>query len=142
MKVTVLGAGAWGTALAKVLAEGGHAITLWGHDAKRLEEVKRSGRNERYLPGVELPKNLQFEADVTEAVQGSEFVVAAVPSKAFRDVTSRMPDYAGVVVSVTKGIEYESGLTMCGILAETAPKAKAAAVSGPTFALEVAKGIP
>ncbi|EEF57665.1 NAD(P)H-dependent glycerol-3-phosphate dehydrogenase [Pedosphaera parvula] len=142
MKVTVLGAGAWGTALAKVLAEGGHAITLWGHDAKRLEEVKRSGRNERYLPGVELPKGWQFESDVARAVQGSEFVVAAVPSKAFRHVTSRMPDYAGVVVSVTKGIEYESGLTMCGILAETAPKAKAAAVSGPTFALEVAKGIP
>jgi glycerol-3-phosphate dehydrogenase (NAD(P)+) len=142
MKVAVLGAGAWGTALAKVLAEGGHSVTLWGHDEKRLEEVKRNGCNERYLPGVRLPDGLDFQADAAKAVQGSDCVVAAVPSKAFRNVTSQISDYSGIVVSVTKGIEYESGLTMCGILAETAPKARGAALSGPTFALEVARGIP
>ena len=142
MKVTVLGAGAWGTALAKVLHQGGHAVTLWGHNAQRLEEMKRSGRNERYLPGVSLPADWTFEPDARKAVAGGEFVVAAVPSKAFREVTRQLHDYEGVIVSVTKGIEYQSGLTMCGVLAETAPKAKVAALSGPTFALEVARGIP
>jgi glycerol-3-phosphate dehydrogenase (NAD(P)+) len=142
MKVTVLGAGAWGTALVKVLHQGDHEVTLWGHDANRLEEIRRTGRNERYLPGIELPKALKFESEVAKAVGGSEYVVAAIPSKAFREVTQQLPDYAGVIISLTKGIEYATGLTMCGILAQTAPKAKAAVLSGPTFALEVARGIP
>ena len=69
-------------------------------------------------------------------------IVAAVPSKAYREVTKQLADFGGIVVSVTKGIEYATGLTMSGVLAETAPKARKAALSGPTFALEVAKGIP
>jgi glycerol-3-phosphate dehydrogenase (NAD(P)+) len=142
MKVTVLGAGAWGTALAKVLHQGGHAVTLWGHDKKRLEEMRQSGRNERYLPGIELPRGWTFETDIAQAVKGSEFVIGAIPSKAFREVTTSLVDFAGVFLSLTKGIEYESGLTMCGILAETAPKARPAVLSGPTFAFEVARGIP
>ncbi|MDB6122715.1 MAG: Glycerol-3-phosphate dehydrogenase [Pedosphaera sp.] len=142
MKVTVLGAGAWGTALAKVLHQGGHEVTLWGHDAKRLAEMQRSNRNERYLPGIELPRTWTLESNIVQAMEGSEFVVTAIPSKAFREVTASLSDFTGAIVSVTKGIEYETGLTMCGILAETAPKAKSAVLSGPTFALEVARGIP
>jgi glycerol-3-phosphate dehydrogenase (NAD(P)+) len=142
MKVTVLGAGAWGTTLAKMLHEGGHAITLWGHDAGRLEELRRTGRSERYLPGVDLPRDWQVETDVARAVAGSEFVVAAVPSKAFREVTAQLAEFTGIVISVTKGIEHETGLTMCGVLAGTAPKSRRAALSGPTFALEVARGVP
>ncbi len=142
MKVAVLGAGAWGTALAKMLHQSGHAVTLWGHDADRLQEVRRSGRNERYLPGVELPRDWTVEADLSRAVVGNEAVIVAVPSKAFRDVTRHLSAFTGPVVSVTKGIEHETGLTMCGILAQTAPKAHSAALSGPTFALEVARGIP
>jgi glycerol-3-phosphate dehydrogenase (NAD(P)+) len=142
MKITILGAGAWGTALAKMLGEGGHTVTLWGHNPAGLEEIRRTGRNERYLPGVELPRNWSFEADVRRAAVGSDFVVAAVPSKAFREVTGGLSDFTGTVVSVTKGIEHETGLTMCGVLAETAPRATPAALSGPTFAAEVARGVP
>lgn len=142
MKITVLGAGAWGTALAKSLHKNGNAVTLWGHDAQRLEELRRTGRNERYLPGVELPRELRIEPDLTKAIAGSDGVVAAIPSKAFREVTEKLADFKGLVVSVTKGIEDESCLTMCGVLAETAPKAQIAALSGPTFALEVARGMP
>ncbi len=69
-------------------------------------------------------------------------MVIAVPSKFLRDVTSQFPRFGGLAVSVTKGIEYETGLTMCGVVEQTMPKAKAAALSGPTLALEVAKGIP
>jgi glycerol-3-phosphate dehydrogenase (NAD(P)+) len=142
MKITVLGAGAWGTALAKVLSQGGQGVTLWGHDAERLAEVQRCGRNERYLPGVELPRSLLAEPDLARAIDGAEFIIAAIPSRAFREVTRHLSAFTGTVVSVTKGIEHETGLTMCGILAQTAPRAKASALSGPTFALEVARGIP
>ncbi len=141
-KVTVLGAGAWGTALAKLLHQNGHTIALWGHDAQRLEEVCRTGRNERYLPGVELPRDWRMEADLPRAIGDSEVVIAAVPSKAFREVTGQLANFKGAVVSVTKGIEHETGLTMCGVLGETAPHARIAALSGPTFALEVARGMP
>ena len=135
MNVTVLGAGAWGTALAKILHENGRAVTLWGHNPGRLEELKRTGRNERFLPGVALPPDWTIEPDLSRAVAGRDFVVAALPSRAFREVTARLSEFSGVVVSVTKGIEHKTGLTMCGILAETAPQAQTAALSGPTFAL-------
>jgi glycerol-3-phosphate dehydrogenase (NAD(P)+) len=142
MKVTVLGAGAWGTALARLLHQGGHTVTLWGHDAARLEEMRRTGRNERYLPGISLPEDWTLEGDLAHAAAGSELLVAAVPSQAFREVTARLAGFRGIVVSVTKGIEHETGLTMCGVLGETLPGARTAALSGPTFASEVAMGIP
>jgi glycerol-3-phosphate dehydrogenase (NAD(P)+) len=142
MNVTVLGAGAWGTALAKLLHEGGHAVTVWGHHPQHLADVRRSGRNERYLPGIELPREWRLETDPTKAVDDSRCVVLAVPSKAFRQVTRCLAAYAGIVVSVTKGIEFDTGLTMCGVLRQNAPRARVAALSGPTLALEVARGIP
>ena len=142
MKIAVLGAGAWGTALARLLHQGRNQLTLWGHNAAWLEEVRSSGRNERFLPGIEVPRDLALESNLSEAIRGAECIVVAVPSKAFREVTRQLGDYAGVIVSVTKGIEFDTGLTMCGILAENAPRAKCAALSGPTFAIEVAREIP
>lgn len=142
MKVTVLGAGAWGTALAKLLHESGNQITLWAHDSQLLEKISRADSNERYLPGIRLPKGWRLEADIGRAIGDSQGVIVAVPSTAFRDVTCGLAGHEGLVVSVTKGVEYESGLTMSGILRETAPKATVVALSGPTLAVEVAKGIP
>jgi glycerol-3-phosphate dehydrogenase (NAD(P)+) len=142
MKITVLGAGAWGTALAQLLHQGENSVTLWGHDASHLENLRTSGCNERYLPGIKLPRDLRLENNLEQVTNGADLIVVALPSKAFREVTKSLADFSGVVVSVTKGIEYHTGLTMCGVLAETAPKAKIAALSGPSFALEVARGIP
>ena len=142
MNITVLGAGAWGTALARLLHRQPDHVTLWGHNPKHLRDLQRTGRNERYLPGVDLPDGLSFETDPSRASQGVDCVVVAVPSKAFRAVTSHLGQFSGTIISVTKGIEYETGLTMCGILDESAPYSKRAALSGPTFAIEVARGIP
>jgi len=142
MKVAVLGAGAWGTALALVLHRGGHSVTMWGHDAQHLEAVRRDGINERYLPGIKLPQDWAFEPDLLHAVDGAECAVVAVPSKALRPVTSALAEYRGVMVSVTKGIEHDTGLTMSGVLQANAPRSRVAALSGPTLALEVARGVP
>jgi glycerol-3-phosphate dehydrogenase (NAD(P)+) len=143
MNITVLGAGAWGTALAKLLRESGHEVALWGHDPAHLAEIRAANRNERYLPGVALPAGLRCMDKLSEAVGNArEIVLVAVPSRAFRGVAGALADFRGVAISVTKGIEHDSGLTMCGVLRECAPRAKPAVLSGPSLALEVARGIP
>jgi glycerol-3-phosphate dehydrogenase (NAD(P)+) len=142
MKITVLGAGAWGTALAGLLQRSAHTVTLWGYDRQALDDLRQTGRNDRYLPGIEVPREIVLEPEVASATAGSECVVVAVPSKGFRDVARHLERYDGLVVSVTKGIEYDTGLTMCGILARISPRAKCAALSGPSFATEVAQDVP
>ncbi|MGA4644181.1 NAD(P)H-dependent glycerol-3-phosphate dehydrogenase [Limisphaera sp. 4302-co] len=142
MTLTVLGAGAWGTALARMLAGRGHAVTLWDFFPETLKGIARTGRNERYLPGVELPRELRLEPDASRAVRDAELVVVASVSRAFRSVTTCLAGFRGVVVTVTKGIEYETGLTMSGVLRQTAPHARVVALSGPSLAMEVARGVP
>ncbi|MBI1841285.1 MAG: NAD(P)-dependent glycerol-3-phosphate dehydrogenase [Verrucomicrobia bacterium] len=143
MRVAILGAGAWGTALAIQLDRGGHSIRLWGHSAEHLREMEQSGANARYLPGVALPQDWKFEPSAEVAVRNSDAVVVAVPSRAFREGVKVLASYPGIVVSVTKGIEYATGLTMCGILREVLTSARGvAALSGPSLAMEVAQGIP
>lgn len=142
MKISVLGAGAWGTALARLLQQGPNQVTLWGHTPAWIEEIRQTRQNDRFLPGIELPPELSLENDFSRATAQAECLVVAVPSQHFREVTARLKDFTGTIVSVTKGIEYGSGLTMCGVLAGTAPCASRAALSGPSFAIEVARDIP
>jgi glycerol-3-phosphate dehydrogenase (NAD(P)+) len=142
MNVSVLGAGGWGTALARLLCEGQHQVTLWGHNPDHLDELHRSGCNDRYLGGVKLPSVLRLEKDLRTAVAAAECLVVAVPSKAFREVTEKLADFRGITISVSKGIEYDTGLTMSRILRATVPGSRVAALSGPTLALEVARGVP
>jgi glycerol-3-phosphate dehydrogenase (NAD(P)+) len=142
MKITVLGAGAWGTTLARLLQRSAHTITLWGYDRQALDDLRQTGRNDRYLPGIDVPREIVLEPEVARATAGSECIVVAVPSKGFLDVARHLDRYDGLIVSVTKGIEYDTGLTMCGILAKINPRAKCAALSGPSFAIEVAQDVP
>src|ERR1043165_9065803 len=122
MKITVLGAGAWGTALAKMLAARNHDVLLWDYFPETVEIINRTHINERYLPGIPLLANLRGEVDDAKAVAGAEMVVVASVSKGFRNVTKCLGSFTRIVVSVTKGIEFESGKTMTDILAENAPK--------------------
>ncbi|HNQ88050.1 MAG TPA: NAD(P)H-dependent glycerol-3-phosphate dehydrogenase [Verrucomicrobiota bacterium] len=142
MRIAVLGMGAWGTALARQMGEGGHTLTVWDHDAANLREVAKTGRNQKYLPGVVLCGDWRVESVLDTAWRGSDLVLLAVPSKAFRAVSRVLAEHEGTVVTVTKGIEYDTGLTMSGVLLETAPRARAVALSGPTLAMEVARGVP
>ncbi len=105
MKITILGAGAWGTALARLLHQGGNEVTLWGHIAEWLDEIRQTGRNDRFLPGIEVPPEVALQADLPRAVAGAECIVVAVPSQPFREVTRLLAHHSGLTVSVTKGIE-------------------------------------
>lgn len=142
MKICVLGSGAWGTALAKLLCENGHDVVIWGNEPDVLAAIGETHANERYLPGIQLPESLRLGADLPSSVAGCEIVVFAVPSAAIRPVAEQLPDFNAIAVSVAKGIEYETGLTNCGILREALGTEKVAALSGPSLALEVAKGVP
>ncbi|MCP5525288.1 MAG: NAD(P)-dependent glycerol-3-phosphate dehydrogenase [Verrucomicrobiales bacterium] len=142
MRIGLIGAGAWGTALGRLLLQGGHDLTVWDWDQENLGEVAATGRNEKYLPGFELGAPFVAVSRPEEAAANRELLVLATRSSALREVSARLADFPGIAVSVTKGIEFESGLTMSGVLAETMPRARHAALSGPTLALEVARGIP
>ena len=142
MNISVLGAGAWGTALARLLQQGSNRVTLWGHTPEWIQEIRETLRNDRFLPGVQLPRELLLESNFERAIVEAECIVIAVPSQHFRSVSARLKQFSGTIVSVTKGIEYDTGLSMCGVLAETVSKAGCAALSGPSFAIEVARDIP
>jgi glycerol-3-phosphate dehydrogenase (NAD(P)+) len=141
MRVGVLGVGAWGSALAKVLHDNGNEVTLWDKNTALLAELQQ-GRSEKLLPGVPLPTSWNVEADFSRATEGREILVMAIPSQFFRGVAEKLKGHPGIIVSVTKGIEYETGETMSRILREVAPAERVAALSGPSFAREVARGIP
>jgi glycerol-3-phosphate dehydrogenase (NAD(P)+) len=139
MKVAILGAGAWGTALGVILSQNGHQVLLWSHRADQAAELERARQNERYLPGVDLRGNWVFTSEFSKAIGPAELIVMAVPSKGFREVAARLGQVRAPIVSVTKGIDYETGLTMSAVVKNCAPAAPRGALSGPTFAVEVAR---
>lgn len=136
-RIAVLGAGAWGTALAAVLSAR-HAVTLWARDAAQAEAIARERRNRKYLPEIELPAQL----DVTHRwPERAQLLVAATPVAGLREVAARC---AGApLVWLCKGFESGSGLLPHQVVAEArSGRAACGALSGPSFALEVARGLP
>jgi glycerol-3-phosphate dehydrogenase (NAD(P)+) len=143
MKVTILGIGAWGTALAKLLSEQGCQVTLWGHDSAQVDRIRSSRDNPLYLPGIELPRELHWESDLQHATAHRDLLVFAVASRFLRETASALPNSTRTtIVTVTKGIENNTGLTMSAVLEQLLPQARITALSGPTLAPEVARGIP
>jgi glycerol-3-phosphate dehydrogenase (NAD(P)+) len=142
MKVTVLGSGAWGTALAIELNAAGHNVIVWGHNPTHVREINQTRTNARYLPGITLNAAIEFTADLQQAIADSQFIVMATPSKALRETAAKLNNFSGTIVSVSKGIEHDTGLTMAQILQQQLPKSRVAVLSGPTFAPEVARGMP
>ncbi len=144
--VTVLGAGSWGTALAIQLSRKSHDVTLWGHSPDHLKTISRDHENRQYLPGVQMPGSLSLNPDIASAVEVAEIVVVAVPSHAFRTtlqkIRSTIPDDT-TVVWATKGVEKESHKLLHQVIEEELGSGrKKALLSGPTFAKEVAQGLP
>ena len=143
MKITVLGSGAWGTALALLLQKNGHEVTLWSYCEEESRALREQGEN-KMLPGVKLPAGLVL-THREEAVKESELVVFAPPSYAMRQTAQRVKPYltpGTVLVTVAKGVEPQSGLRMSQILTEELPGYTVAALSGPSHAEEVAREMP
>src|SRR5690349_5902721 len=134
MQIGVLGAGSWGTALAKVLADGGHQVTLWARNADMAAAIQEARENAAYLPGARLPDSLTATGDLGKAVADKLMVVSVVPSQATRAVLREAPIGAGtLLVGASKGIENETLATMDEVFAAVAPQARAVFLSGPSF---------
>jgi glycerol-3-phosphate dehydrogenase (NAD(P)+) len=144
-KIAVLGPGSWGTALAILLARHGADVTLWGHHPDEIAALRRDRENRHYLAGIPLPDSLQPTDDLAAALQGAEEVLVVVPSHAFAEVVAQVarlrPDLRSLSWA-TKGFDPASGRLLHEVARELLPRAHLAVVSGPTFAKEVAKGLP
>ncbi len=150
MKIAVLGAGGWGTALAALWRRAGRDVSLWSPFVEEIEALAGDGENRRYLPGVRLPEGIRFSTDHAEALAGARFAVFAVPSKYMGEIASRVAPALGpgvVAVSAAKGLvagAVPPPMRMSQVLAGTlgARGYGVAAISGPSHAEEAGRGLP
>ena len=147
MKITVLGAGSWGTSLALILHENGHQVTCWSNDRSDIETIKSSGENKRFLPGIPIPDKLEYTDQLQNALRNADAVVVAVPSHAVRSVIEKAgPDIKrdAIWISVAKGIENQSLLRVSQVIEQAGeiPVEKIAVLSGPSHAEEVSRQVP
>ena len=150
-QAVVVGAGSWGTALAKMLSDKGCQITLWGHRQEHVDEIVSERENRTYLPGFKLSDNLTATADLKEAVSNQPVVVMVVPSHGFRDVFHKLLPHLSnntYVISAVKGIENDTLMTMDQVMEDelsrltSPPDLHLGVLAGPSFAKEVAAGVP
>ena len=146
MKISVLGNGGWGTALAILLKNKGFDVALWGAFKEDIEAIKHDGENKKFLPGFKVPKTILLTSEIYNACEDVNIIVLAIPSRFFREVITKnkkilRESHAGFV-SVVKGIEERSLKRMSEIAAEVLGGAEIAVLSGPSIAPEVARGIP
>jgi len=143
--LAVLGAGSWGTALAALAARNGVPTRLWGRDANALAAMAATHRNARYLPDLELPDELTYESDLARALRGADVVLIVVPSHAFAamlDEIAPLLEPEASITWATKGFEPGTGRFLHELVAEKLPGRSAAVITGPSFAREVAAGLP
>jgi glycerol-3-phosphate dehydrogenase (NAD(P)+) len=144
-RIAILGAGAWGTALALSLARrGGHELCLWSHSAPLAEQLADAGENLRYLPGFTLPVDIQITSDLPRAIFEADVLLCVTPSQHLRGVISHIAPLLTrnqIILSATKGIEERTFLRMSQVVAAVANN-PFAVLSGPSFAQEVAAGMP
>ncbi|NOS90028.1 MAG: NAD(P)H-dependent glycerol-3-phosphate dehydrogenase, partial [Methylococcaceae bacterium] len=145
-KITILGAGSWGTALALLAARNGCQTLLWGHNPAHVQALADSRQNQRYLPGHPFPDTLSVTTELAEAAAFSDLILVSVPSHAFKSTLlalkphlSRQPNIAWA----SKGFNPDDGSLLHAIVADIfSPETPAAILSGPTFAGEVAANLP
>ncbi|MEM6985826.1 MAG: NAD(P)H-dependent glycerol-3-phosphate dehydrogenase [Pseudomonadota bacterium] len=144
-RITVLGAGSWGTALALQAVRAGHRVTLWGRDESLIDALGRSRENHRYLPGVTLPDALTPEADIQRALAGADGVIVATPSSTFSSMLDAVAAHSDrpALIWACKGFELKTGRLLHAVAAEKfGDRYPMAIATGPSFAREVAIGLP
>lgn len=144
-KVSVIGAGSWGTALSTMLYRNGHQVTLWSIVEAEVEMLREKREHVDKLPGVKLPEDLCITTDLEKSIQGAQLLVLAVPSPFTRSTAQKMAPYVErgqLIVNVAKGIEESTLMTLTDIIEEEIPACQAAVLSGPSHAEEVGRGLP
>jgi glycerol-3-phosphate dehydrogenase (NAD(P)+) len=148
MRITVLGAGSWGTTLAVLLSSNAHQVILWAHREDHAQRIVESRENHALLPGVKIPPNIEITSDLDRSVSRCDLLVAAVPVQFVRPVGERLRNHdftSTLLVNVSKGIENSSLMTMSGVLLDVLPSVKKeniVTLSGPSFADEVSRQVP
>ncbi|QYM98071.1 NAD(P)H-dependent glycerol-3-phosphate dehydrogenase [Dickeya ananatis] len=144
--MTVIGAGSYGTALAITVARNGHRVVLWGHDPAHIQALQAARCNQAFLPDVPFPDTLQLEADLSQALAASRNILVVVPSHVFGDVLRQLKPHLrsdARLVWATKGLEAETGRLLQDVAREAlGDSIPLAVLSGPTFAKELAAGLP
>lgn len=146
-KYAVLGAGSWGTTIAKVIADGGHGVTLWARKPQLAAEIDATRLNANYLPEIVLPEGIIVSSDIEAALKDSEQVYLAIPSQTLRENLTNwkhlIPKQA-TIISLMKGLEADTGLRMSEVISEVLelPASQVAVLSGPNLALEIARREP
>lgn len=144
-KISVIGAGSWGTALAWLLNNNGHKVTVWSIMEAEIKMLSEEREHKQKLPGVKLPEDMEFTTNLEEACSGRDLLVLAVPSPYTRSTAHSMSPFVRegqLIVNVAKGIEEHSLMTLSDIIEEEIPQAEVAVLSGPSHAEEVGRGLP
>lgn len=144
-KIGIIGAGSWGIALAALLHNNGHSVTVWSILEDEISMLIETHEHKEKLPGVKLPENMNFTTDLESAITDMELLVLAVPSPFTRSTAAKMKGLVAkgqIIVNVSKGIEEHTTMTMSAIIEEEIPQAEVAVLSGPSHAEEVGRGIP
>lgn len=144
-KVSVIGAGSWGTAISKLLSTNGHEVTVWSIMEDEIQMLKTEHEHKSKLPGVVLPETIEFTTDLEGSVKGRDLLVLAVPSPFTRSTAHKMAPYVEdgqIIVNVAKGIEESTLMILTDIIKQEIPKCNAAVLSGPSHAEEVGREIP
>ena len=144
-KAGIMGAGSWGTAIAWLLTNNGHDVTVWSIDQKEVEMLDKERENKSKLPGVKLQDSIRFTNEMKEAIEEKDFVVLAVPSPFTRQTARNMKPFVKegqILLNVAKGIEENTLMTLTEQIEQEVPQADVAVLSGPSHAEEVGKGLP
>lgn len=144
-KISVLGAGSWGTALSLLLHNNGHEVTLWSALEDEVIMLREKREHASKLPGVKLPKEMEITADLEESLRNPDVAVLAVPSPFTRSTAAQMAPYVQEgqrIVNVAKGVEETTFMTLSEIIEQEIPQADVAVLSGPSHAEEVGRGLP
>ncbi len=143
-RVSVLGSGSWGTAMAMCLANNGHSILLWSRKQETTEELKKTRVNKKYLPDTVLPENIEYTSDISSCAE-ADVIIVATPSHTIRQVCNSISPYikdGQIIVSISKGFDSENYNRLSQVIKEEIPNCRVAAMSGPSHAEEVVKKLP
>ena len=144
-KISIIGAGSWGTTLAVLIAENGYDVTLWAREKENVQSIAKERENKQYLPGIKIPSNVYVQNSIEKAASNADLIVNAVPAQFTREMAKQYSKYVNcrIVVNVAKGIEIGTYKRMSQVLKEELPESiSIVTLSGPNHAEEVSKKMP